>query len=399
MTSTGIMPAARPDTGRGTIGLSLAVADVGWFNTENLFREIDRDSVDVLLLKCQDYLNGWRRGLFPWSRDCRLHRSGPTAWEQQFVLPTGWMKRYPTLGMRPIARSIRSWWDRLPAGRRRGLVVSYPHYIYLRDLLRPDVSIYYNIDDFSLYWPREAGRVRDLERELVRTSDATVCVSWLRTEELRASVPEASGRIHYVPHGAPTPFLAARPLSQPAEPPEDIAHLPRPLLGYIGSLEDRVDWELMDRISREMPGASIVVIGKRREPVAEPWWEGCARFLGRPNVHAVGWRKQEDLGRYYQSFDISMIPYRIDHPFNRACNPTKIMDTMGSGRPIVATALPECRLHADRFHVAEDGDAFLAAIREILDRHSDDGRAALRHAFAASNTCHDAGERILDLVS
>ena len=43
-------------------GLALAVADVGWFNTENLFREIDRESVSVLLLKCQDYVNGWRRG-------------------------------------------------------------------------------------------------------------------------------------------------------------------------------------------------------------------------------------------------------------------------------------------------------------------------------------------------
>src|SRR4051794_8428646 len=69
MMSTGTIPAVRPDTvraSRGTGGLSLAVADVGWPNTENLFREIDRDSVDVLLLKCQDYLNGWRRGLFPW---------------------------------------------------------------------------------------------------------------------------------------------------------------------------------------------------------------------------------------------------------------------------------------------------------------------------------------------
>ena len=49
-------------------GLSLAVADVGWFNTENLFREIDRESVDVLLLKCFDYVNGWRRGVYPWSQ-------------------------------------------------------------------------------------------------------------------------------------------------------------------------------------------------------------------------------------------------------------------------------------------------------------------------------------------
>ena len=99
-------------------GLSLAVADVGWFTTENLFREIDRDSVAVLLLKCLDYVNGWRRGLYPWSPSCRLRRSGPAAWEQQFVLPSGWMKRYPRLGMRPIARSIRSWWG---ASRRPGV--------------------------------------------------------------------------------------------------------------------------------------------------------------------------------------------------------------------------------------------------------------------------------------
>ena len=52
------------------------------------------------------------------------------------------------------------------------------------------------------------------------------------------------------------------PLVRPAEPPPDIAHLPRPLLGYVGSLEDRVDWELMDRLSHEFPDASIVVVGR-----------------------------------------------------------------------------------------------------------------------------------------
>ncbi len=277
--------------------------------------------------------------------------------------------------------------------------MSYPHYIYLRDLLQPDVTLYYNIDDYSLYWPREAQRVRDLEEVMVRSSDVTVCVSRLRTEELRARLPEASSRIHYIPHGAPTPFLAASPLARPAEAPSDIAHLPRPLLGYIGSMESRVDWELMDRISREFPRASIVIVGRTGVPVNEPWWPACARFLGRPNVHAIGWRRQGDIARYYQSFDISLIPYRLDHPFNQACNPTKIMDTMGSGRPIVATALPECRLHAERFHVAEDDDAFLTAIREILDQGSDDGRAALRHSFAVANSCHEAGERILELIA
>jgi glycosyltransferase involved in cell wall biosynthesis len=201
-----------------------------------------------------------------------------------------------------------------------------------------------------------------------------------------------------LPHGAPTPFLAPKPLVQPAEPPEEIARLPRPLLGYIGSMEDRVDWELMDRLSREFPDASIVVLGRPGSPVARPWWEACARFLARPNVHAIGWRPQEALAQYYQAFDVSLIPYRLDHPFNRACSPTKIMDAMGSGRPIVATAIPECRLHAERFHVADDAAGFIAAVREILDLNSDDGSAALRHAHAVANSCRGVGERLLDLI-
>jgi teichuronic acid biosynthesis glycosyltransferase TuaH len=387
--------AAQPALARG---LRLAVADVGWFTTETLFREIDRESVSVLLLKCHDYLNGWRRGVFPWSRSCRLRQSGPSAWEQELVLPSGWMKRYPRIGMRPVARSIRSWWNSQPAEGRRGLVMSYPHYLYLHRLLGPDVSIYYNVDDYTLYWPGRAREIRELERATVLTAQLTVCVSQLRARELLSAIPEAAGRIHYVPHGTPTPFLAQSPLALPAEAPADLACLPRPYLGYVGSLEDRVDWELMDKLSTDFPSASIVVVGRVRDAVAKPWWEACSRFLARPNVHALGWRPQAEVARYYQAFDVCLIPYRIDHPFNRACNPTKIMDAMGSGRPIVATAIPECRLHAERFHVVENDQEFAAAVEDILIRHSDDGRAGVRHAYALANTCQRMGERILDLL-
>ena len=269
-------------------GLSLAVADVGWFNTENLFREIDRESVDVLLLKCFDYVNGWRRGLYPWSRACRLRRSGPAAWEQQLILPSGWMKRFPRLGMRPIARSIREWWDLQPRTWRRGLVMSYPHYLHLHNQLRPDVSVYYNIDDYALYWPRVADQVRELERAMVCAADVTICVSRLRADDLRSLVPEAAARIHHVPHGAPTSFLAAATAHAAGQGPADLAHLPRPYLGYIGSLEDRVDWELMDRISSTFPDASIVVVGRVRDPVDKPWWNECSQVHVSPQRACAG---------------------------------------------------------------------------------------------------------------
>ena len=81
------------------------------------------------------------------------------------------------------------------------LAVSYPHYLYLRDQVKPDRHVYFNIDDYSQYWPRDADAVNLLERQAVREADLTVCVSHLRAEEMRQAVPEAAPLVR------PTPFL------------------------------------------------------------------------------------------------------------------------------------------------------------------------------------------------
>ena len=88
--------------------LALAVADVSWFTTESLFRELDDPSVRVLALRCMDYLNGWRKGIYPWSSVVPAAALGPRFVARDMVLPSGWMKGYPKLGMRPIARAIRA---------------------------------------------------------------------------------------------------------------------------------------------------------------------------------------------------------------------------------------------------------------------------------------------------
>ena len=375
--------------------LALVVADVNWFTTENLFRELDDPSVALLTLRCMDYVNGWRKGIFPWSPSARLHREARARWSRDLVLPPGWMKRFPRVGMKPIARAAQRFWDREGANARRGLVMTYPHYRYLADQLRPDVSLYYNLDDYALYWPGRADEVRALERELVRTATATVCVSRRRAEELRLASPEAASRIHHIPHGAPGAFLATKPMRRPGPPPADIGHLPRPWIGYVGTLEDRLDWPLLETLSAEFPQASIIVVGRLPQPSGEPWFESARRFIDRPNVHVVGWRNQGELPRYYQAFDVNLIPYLVDHPFNQACSPTKIMDGMAATRPMVASAIPECRLYGHLMDVVETREAFVEAVGRILNQGSDDGRCEARYDWARANLCGAVVDRLL----
>ncbi|MGC8641402.1 MAG: glycosyltransferase [Isosphaeraceae bacterium] len=403
MALTDLMTPAGPRDDRRELApgpLALAIADINWFTTQNLFQGVGTPAVSVLALRCMDYLNGWRQGILPWSRSCREHPWGEHAVTRDLVLPSGWMKRFPRQGMRPIARAIRQFWNRNERAARHGLVLTYPHYLYLRERLEPDRTLYYNIDDYALYWPGHAGQVRALERQLVLRADATVCVARSRADALRAAIPEAAAKIHHLPHGTPEAFLAEQPSERPAPAPDDIAALPRPLFGYIGSIERRVDWALLTRLSEAFPRGSVVLVGNIPEATRrpEPWFDEWSRCRARPNVHAIGWRSQAELPRYYRSFDVILIPYLIDDPFNRACCPTKIADGLGSGRPIVATAIPECQLYSQLFDVAETPEAFLDAVRSIVLGGSDDGRAHLRHQHARSRACRLMARRVVQIL-
>lgn len=377
-------------------GMALVVADAGWYTTRSLFAEVDRPGVSTLMLQCSDMVNARNAGIPPWEWfGGRAEATGPDRWSQRLVLPPGWMKRFPKFGMRPIKRAVDRWRRSLPEDLPLTLVMTYPHYRFLRDLIKPDVQVYLNLDDYALYWPEDAEEVKRLERLLVAEADLTACVSKFRTDQLRAEVPGAADRILHLPHGTPEHFLAAEATRAPGPLPSDLDHLPRPVLGYVGGMEDRLDWRLLKRVAEEFPEASVVLIGKEPIEGSGEWFEEARRCLAMPNVHAVGFRPQESLGEYVQGFDACLIPYRADHPFNRACCPTKIMDFMGSGRPIIATDLPECRLYPDLIDVATDADDFLGAVASLCFLHFDDGKQEARLELARDRSCRRMASRLL----
>jgi teichuronic acid biosynthesis glycosyltransferase TuaH len=377
--------------------LALAVADAGWYTTENLFREVPGDRASTLLLRCADVRVAWSKGARPWNWNRPANQAAPGLWRRDMVLPSGWMKTYPRIGMRPIARAIRLWRAERCGAGPLALVMTYPYYLHLADLVWPDRLVYFNVDDYRLYWPRVADEVARLERRAVLEANLTVCTSHHRAEELRRAVPEAAEKVWHLPHGAPSASIPDRPQDLPDRPPVDIAHLPRPLIGYVGTLEDRVDWSLMARLAEASPNASIVLVGRVGPAGDAPWQVDRARCLAMANVHAIGWRDQSTIDAYNRSFDLGLIPYRVDHPFNIASCPTKIMDYMAAGRPVVSTDLPECRLYPHLFDVVTP-ESFVEAVSARLEQGPDDGRAALRLDCARESSCRRVAERLLDRI-
>lgn len=385
------------DSGRETRApFDLVVADASWTWTEKLFTPLAELGVRVLLIKACDWRNAihQRRPASDWL--CPQTRQSENLWQQQFVLPPGWMKTYPNLGMKPLAWAARAWHNTLPSPRPLALAISYPHYLYLRDLLRPDSLLYYNMDDYAFYWASRQKTIRDLERQTVRQADLSVFCAQIRAHEMTEMEPEAAERIIHLPHGAPRESIVAFPQHTPALCPPDLAALPGPRLGFVGSLEDRLDWNLVGNVADRFSTGSVVLIG--REPRAcpgEEWYAHYRAAVARPNVHRLGWKTQSEIARYNAAFDVCMIPYRVDHPFNRVSCPTKVMDYMATTRPVVSTAVPECCLYSDLFHVAETTDEFLSAVAGVVNSGSDDGRAEMRWNAAKASTWQNTASKLL----
>jgi UDP-galactopyranose mutase len=68
---------------------------------------------------------------------------------------------------------------------------------------------------------------------------------------------------------------------QPAPLPDDLAAIPGPRLVFVGGIDDRVDFELVEELALLRPDWSIVMIGPQL-------YVDAAERLTQPNIHLFG---------------------------------------------------------------------------------------------------------------
>jgi glycosyltransferase involved in cell wall biosynthesis len=115
--------------------------------------------------------------------------------------------------------------------------------------------------------------------------------------------------------------------------PAEIATLPRPIFGYIGVIDERLDYDLLTKIAQKFSQGSVVMIG----PLAK-----VERHMlpNLPNIYWFGQRPYRDLPALLKSFDVCLMPFALNEA-TRYINPTKTLEYMAAGKPIVSTAVPD----------------------------------------------------------
>jgi len=228
-------------------------------------------------------------------------------------------------------------------------------------------------------------QIVEREAELLKRAD----VVFTGGRKLFEAKSEHNDNCHFYGCGVDCEHFG-KALAQETTVPEDLAAITspvaertKPILGYFGVVDERMDYELICRLADANRDWSVVMIGPTMK-VDE------ATLPKRPNLHWLGQRSYQQLPAYCKGFDVCLMPFALNES-TEFINPTKALEYMASGRMIVSTAVPDVvRNFGTVIKIAKEHDQFIRLCREAVERPEPD---AIKRG--SQMACENTWERIV----
>lgn len=184
-------------------------------------------------------------------------------------------------------------------------------------------------------------------------------------------------------------FGQARDRSRPI--PADIDFAQRPILGYFGVVDERLDYALLDEIARRKPDWSICMVG----PVVKV---DPNHLPHAPNLYWLGGRDYQVLPDYCRAFDVCLMPFAMNKA-TEFINPTKGLEYMATGRPVVSTPVRDVvRQWSDIVHIADTPEKFIAAVERALEEGPESERVKKGMALADTQSWEVTVDKMQGLI-
>lgn len=318
-----------------------------------------------------------RRKFKAWSGKKPLHPIADRLWRwQPPLLPPAryYSQQLNHWGQQRLARHLRPILSQM--GFENILLWLYPpQSAALVGQFNEKLSVYHCIERFAGI---QKGRKRKVmiaeEEQLLRQVDLV----FTHAEGLRQLYqPFARRAILLVPSAADVTHFQSSLEINP-----EIAQISQPRLGIVGTLDDRIDIEMLSILARQHPDWHLIFIGHIRSERLN-----LAPLLALKNVHHLGKRSFQELPEFLNGMNVNLVPYVINE-MTRFISPLKVYEYLAVGKPVVSVDLPEVRrlsewvtivptLHGEADQRAQ---AFAAGIQKALDANTPGLESELRKA-------------------
>lgn len=247
------------------------------------------------------------------------------------------------------------------------------HYPNIGDLLSPFLSVYHCVDPLIVPFDKKHGMVS--ESILLKKSDVVICTS----KQLYREKKHVHANVHFIPNAADIGH-SAKALDKGLAIHVSLNSFRRPIIGYFGTIERRIDFQLVKKISELNPDKSFVFAGPMSNEYIPQW------FYNTHNIYLLGRQDYSVLPALLKGFDLAIIPFKKDE-VSAGIFPLKLFEYLGAGKPVIATNFnPDLQAFTkETVRYCKDSESFSEALNQELKSNSPE-KIAERIAIAAENT-------------
>ncbi|HSZ60011.1 MAG TPA: family 1 glycosylhydrolase [Tepidisphaeraceae bacterium] len=213
--------------------------------------------------------------------------------------------------------------------------------------------VYDSMDELSQFSGAPRALV-DNENRLMEYADIVFAGGY----ELSLKKKKRHDNVHFFGCGVEYDHFAQAQDSSATIPP-DIDFMARPVLGWFGVVDERVDYNMVGEMARARPNWSFAMLG----PVVKVDPNLLPHF---PNLYWLGGRDYSVLPNYCRAFDICIMPFAMNAS-TEYINPTKALEYLATGRPVISTPVKDVvRQYSDLVEIVKTDEEFINAADRLL---------------------------------
>lgn len=162
------------------------------------------------------------------------------------------------------------------------------------------------------------------------------------------------------------------------------------IIGYIGTIDDRLDYDILQHLFINLPRAEFVFVGRIMSG------RGLGILKKYPNVRVEGPKTPQELPAYLKTFSAGIIPF-IKDTFTRGIYPMKINEYLAAGLPVISTGFGDMMDFKGIISICDTPQAFL---RHCIEEMATDntGKKKERFHIAGQNTWQNRAEAFSDAI-
>jgi glycosyltransferase involved in cell wall biosynthesis len=142
--------------------------------------------------------------------------------------------------------------------------------------------------------------------------------------------------------------------------PRDIVGIKHPIIGFVGFICNRLDFDLLEYLASSRPEWSLVLIGPADKGLSD-----VERLRKIRNIHFLGDKPFVSIPSYLKQVDVCIMCDQSNYQ-NRIANSLKLFAYLASGKPIVSYESGGAEKFSPLVRIAQDKKEFAAHVEDAL---------------------------------